>query len=551
MRFLLTLIFWGSLSALAAPAVTTADELAARVVVLANADDADSLRIAQHYAKRRGIPPENIIALPMPTGETISWREFVVAIWQPLQDELVRKGWIDAIAMKLTDAVGRRKYAISGHRMSYLVACRGVPLRINHDAGLNAPAPPFTEREIFRTNQGAVDSELSLLASGNYNINAFVRNPLYMNEQPASFEAAQVVKVARLDGPTKEDVIALIDRTLTGEKNGLLGRAYVDLRGPGLTGAYKAGDVWLESVLQQLGDMNFDCEADRNGGTFPAGARFDAPALYFGWYAANVNGPFLLPGCRLPAGAIALHIHSYSAHTLRSATDGWAGPLIARGASATFGAVFEPYLELMHRPHLLLRMLTKGATLGDAAYYSLQVLSWQNVLVGDPLYRPFAVSQQDQWARREELPGLLQPYAVLREMHRLQAEQKPAEAIALAQAEQKLRPSLVVAVALARLLGDEDDRAGAVAALSFVSVLKPHRSEEWSVLQQAAGLLVTHGQPARAVEVYRNLFGAALPPEIKAAWLREAIHAANAAKDMKQAVAWEGEVLKLAETGQK
>lgn len=541
MRLLLAYLFVTALSLVAAPGPVPTDDLAARVVIVANADDVGSLRIARHYAQRRGIPPENIIALPMSADETISWREFVVTIWQPLQDELVRKGWIDAIPMKLTDALGRRKYAISSHRMSYLVTCRGVPLRINHDPGLSAPALPYTEREQFRTNQGAVDSELSLLAAGNYNINAFVRNPLFLNDQPASFEGAQVVKVARLDGPTVDDVTALIDRTLTAEANGLLGRAYVDLLGP-----HKQGERWLESAAQQLEELNFDVEVNRNRGTFPLSARFDAPVLYFGWYTPDLNGPFLLPGFRLPPGAIALHIQSYSAHTLRSATAGWAGPLVARGASATFGAVFEPYLELMHQPHLLLRRLAKGATLGDAAYYSLQSLSWQNVLIGDPLYRPFAVGLPEQLARGDDLPGLLQPYAVLREMRRLQAGQHADEAIKLARREMKQRPSVVVALALARLLGDQDERTSAAAVLDFLPSVKPNRSDDWALLQQGAGLLAADGNPVGAVAVYRNLFKvSALPAELKTAWLRDAIQVANAAKDLKQAVGWESELLRL------
>ncbi len=551
MRFFLALFLCGTLHALAVGAAPAGDDLAARVVVLANSDDPDSLRIARHYAERRGVPEANIIALPMPLGETISWREFVMSIWQPLMDELVRRKWIDAIAMKAIDTVGRRKYAISGHRISYLVLCRGVPLRINHDPALAGPSLPFTEREQYRTNQGAVDSELSLLAMGNYNINALVRNPLFLNEQPdGSFEPAQVVKVSRLDGPAVDDVLAMIDRTLSAERNGLLGRGYVDLRGPGLSGGYKTGDVWLESVVQQLSDLNFDYDVDRNSGTIPAQVRFDAPVLYFGWYAGAMNGPFTLPGFRLPPGAIALHIHSYSAHTLRSTTAGWTGPLIARGASATFGAVFEPYLDLMHQPHLLLRQLAKGETLGDAAYYSLMCLSWQNIMVGDPLYRPFAVGLREQWARRDGLPGLLQPYVVLREMHRLQAELKIDAAVALARSEMRARPSLAVGVGLAKLLADGDDRAGAAEALGFVAKLKPRRSDEWGLLQQAAALLATCGQPVRAVEVYRNLFNVdALPDEVRTAWLREAIQAANAAKDMKQAVAWEREVTKLTAAG--
>jgi uncharacterized protein (TIGR03790 family) len=112
--------------------------------------------------------------------------------------------------------------------------------------------------------------------------------------------------------------------------------------------------------------------------------------LYFGWYAPDANGPFVPAEPRLARGAIAIHIHSLSARTLRRETDaGWAAPLVAKGAAATFGNVAEPYLQLTHRPDLLLQALAKGATLGDAAYEALPALGWMAVLVGDPLYRPF------------------------------------------------------------------------------------------------------------------------------------------------------------------
>ena len=37
-----------------------------RVVVIANADDAGSLEIAEHYMKARGVPADNLVALPFP-----------------------------------------------------------------------------------------------------------------------------------------------------------------------------------------------------------------------------------------------------------------------------------------------------------------------------------------------------------------------------------------------------------------------------------------------------------------------------------------------------
>src|SRR5580698_5259789 len=87
----------------ARPTLGVGSSPAAGVIILANSADPDSLRLAAHYAAARGVPVENLVALPMPPGETISWTEFVGAIWQPLQDELVRRGWIDAIRTPLVD----------------------------------------------------------------------------------------------------------------------------------------------------------------------------------------------------------------------------------------------------------------------------------------------------------------------------------------------------------------------------------------------------------------------------------------------------------------
>ena len=368
--------------------------------MVANSDFPDSVAIAQHYAKVRGVPQGNVIALRMPVAETITWREFVATVWQPLQDELVRRGWIDAIAMDLVDEVGRRKYAISGHRIAALVLCRGVPLKINHDQALFSELKPYTDHVEFRTNAGAVDSELSLLAQMDTPINACdSQSPVQPHPAPTDDDLSHVVKVSRLDGPRAADALGLVDLAVEAERTGLLGRGYVDIAGP-----HEAGDRWLAAVAAQIAELGFDLSVGRGPQTMPENARIDAPALYFGWYAPDLNGPFTLPGFRFPPGAVALHIHSFSAGTLRSATEGWSGPLVAHGATATVGNVFEPYLEFTHRPDLLLRALARGENLVDAPYYSLPVLSWQSIVIGDPLYRPFAVPLSGQTGKLSALP---------------------------------------------------------------------------------------------------------------------------------------------------
>jgi uncharacterized protein (TIGR03790 family) len=513
-----------------------ADDLAARVIVLANSADSDSVRLAHYYAEKRGVPANNILDFAMPIGETITWPEFVSQIWQPLQDELVSQHWIDAISSSLHDEVGRKKYAINGHRLAYLVLCRGVPLRISHDPALQPAPGPNGLPEAFRTNQAAVDSELALLAENRPPITGYIVNPLFHEDQPTAMSLGRVIKVARLDGPTYEDARGLVDRALLAERDGLRGRAYVDIGG-----IHEEGDRWLESTAVEIGQLGFDLEIDRERRSFGETTRSDAAALYFGWYEPNLNGPFALPGWRFAPGAVALHIHSYSAQTLRSASVGWTGPMVAHGVTATVGNVFEPYLQLTHRPDLLLLALARGDTFGDAAAYACPALSWQTIAVGDPLYRPFTVPLERQLQNRD---SALADYAVLRQAHRWEKEDRAADALALLRREQVKTHALSISLALAERLEAGGEREAAAEILTTVKWPPTLRADEWALAEKVAAHMVTNGNPAVATGIYRRLFAEPLPANVRSSWLAKASKAATAAGDSVQAAAWQAETEK-------
>jgi tetratricopeptide (TPR) repeat protein len=89
-------------------------------------------------------------------------------------------------------------------------------------------------------------------------------------------------------------------------------------------------------------------------------------------------------------GAFAYHLHSFSASTLHSKSENWAGPLLAKGVTCTLGSVYEPYLPgTPNVAFFIARLTTSGFTFGESAYAAQPVLSWQTTVVGDPLYRPF------------------------------------------------------------------------------------------------------------------------------------------------------------------
>jgi hypothetical protein len=328
---------------------------------------------------------------------------------------------------------------------------------------------------------------------------------------------------------------------MAAERTGLLGRAYIDI-----ANRDNVGDPWLEDAARQVQAMGFDTSIDREPGTMPATVRIDAPVLYFGWYSGAADGPFLLPGFRFAPGAIAVHIHSFSAATLRLSNGGWTGPFVARGVTATVGNVNEPYLQFTHPPHLLLRALARGATLVDAAYFALPALSWQAILIGDPLYRPFAVPLEKQLEKLTELPAGLAAYAILRRMRLLDTAGRHAEATALGMSAQREVPGLAVGVALGRRSLDAGEKDAAGNALGFAPLLTTFEVNEWALAAEAAQLLETAGRPGRATEVWRKLFAApALPSALRLAWLPSALKCAGAARDEVQLRVWQAELAGL------
>ena len=120
-------------------------------------------------------------------------------------------------------------------------------------------------------------------------------------------------------------------------------------------------------------------------------------AIYYGWYTETVTGPFQRPNFHFARGAVAVHIHSFSGGTVRNPQYNWVAPLLAAGAAATMGNVYEPYLTLTPHLDIFHDRLAAGFTFGEAAYMCQRVLSWMTTCVGDPLYRPFAgVESGDQ-----------------------------------------------------------------------------------------------------------------------------------------------------------
>jgi tetratricopeptide (TPR) repeat protein len=212
--------------------------------------------------------------------------------------------------------------------------------------------------------------------------------------------------VSRLDGPTPEIANGLVDKALIAETNGLWGRAYFDIRNLPADNAYYMGDLWLRLGAEVCRNLGFDVVLDTNAETFPESFPMSHIAIYAGWYDGEVSGPFKLPKVEFMPGAFAYHLHSFSAETLRSTSDRWCGPLLAKGATCTMGCVYEPYLQFTPNIGLFLQALGNGYTFGEAAWMAQPALSWQITVIGDPLYQPYNKSPAEMHAvlAREHSP---------------------------------------------------------------------------------------------------------------------------------------------------
>ena len=503
-----------------------------RVVILANSNDLDSLKIAKYYAQQRSIPEANIISLAMPITETIKLQQYIDMIHRPLFEALVAGDWIQAVRSGQLDSYGRDVLLAAVHQISYLVTVRGVPLRISNDIDLIEPESSKIPSQ-FRVNCGSVDGELALLAiAERLSMTGFIANPYFEKMMPTSRDLSFGIRVSRLDGPTLKSVCNLIDSSIEAEKNGLRGRAYFDTGGP-----HELGDRWIDTARKYVIEEYYDTDIEDTKRKIDARDRLDAPAIYMGWYSTSAYGPWLNFNRNVPAGSIGFHLHSFSASTVRSLKKRWLGPLIELGYCATFGNVYEPYLQFTHRPDLFMEMLLKGSSFGEAIAYCTPRWSWMAVAIGDPLYRPFSVNLDKQL---DLIDGTKRSaYVVLRELLRLEKEASQEVALNFAKEQFVKKPSLVLSYSLAQLYQKCGESENALEVLKLIRFLSVFSIDERVLAQKIADLLHQLGDSDLAYTVYLKLINSHDNPKpLKVQLLESGVLLARSIGNLKQAEQW-------------
>jgi uncharacterized protein (TIGR03790 family) len=335
-----------------------------QVLLVVNRTDPVSRQVGDYYRPRRAIPAQNVCFLDASSEEEITWYEYQQQIEKP-------------IAACLEKVAGQE-------RILYIVLTMGLPLKV--DGGGSG----------FGAEHASVDSELTLLYAKlhgqNVNRAGGVPNPFFTKrDEPFRHPRFPIYLVARLAAYDLNEVKGMIDRSLMARNRG---KFVIDL-----SSGNEGGDRWLSSAAAQL-------PADRVVIDRTAQVLYDQHEVigYASWGSNDSHRQRRQLGFHWLPGAVATEFVSTNARTLKRPPDNWSfgawqekqhvfggssqslsADYILEGATAATGNTYEPYLGGCPRPEYLLPAYFHGRNLAESYYLSIPMLSWQGVLLGDPL----------------------------------------------------------------------------------------------------------------------------------------------------------------------
>ena len=451
---------------------------AANVLVVANAELPASVQIAEYYVRKRAIPPDQLLQIRTPVADEIA---------RPLFDRDIQS----PIATWLT-------VHHAHDRILYIVLTKGVPLRIAGTGDRNG-------------TMASVDSELTLLyrrLSGHpVAFPGTTRNPYFLSadnvsDAPRFTHATQdIFLVTRLDGYTTADVMALIDRGTAPVKDG---RVLLDER----AGSSTPANAWLSEAADRLKAQGF---ADRVS-LETTGAVLQHEQNVLGYYSWGSNDPAITErqlDLHFVPGAIAATFVSTDARTFAEPPPTWkigrwgaketyfsgspqslTGDLIRAGVTGASGHVSEPFLDAAARPQILFPAYLAGFNLAEAFYLALPYLSWQTVVIGDPLCSPFSRPP----AADSDVNPPIDPATEL--PSQFSARRLAAPVLAAA------KPGAAQHVVLADSRIARGDLAGARTALEAAVAADENLPDAWTAL---AALYERMNEPDKAIPIYEKL----------------------------------------------
>jgi uncharacterized protein (TIGR03790 family) len=339
----------------------------ANVLIVVNDNSSLSREIGEYYARHRKIPAANVCRIRTSQKESIA-----------------RGDYNREIAAPIANCLRQNKLAES---VLYIVTTAGVPLRVSGTTG-----------DATTTDNASVDSELTLLYADMHSgrmhaLPGSLPSPFF-GRRDAKFLHPQfpMYLVTRLAAYDFDGVKGMIDRSLIAQNRG---KFVIDLRATG----DPEGDIWLRNAAGQL-------PKERTVFDESTKVIYDQTDVigYAGWGSNDPNRHKRFLGFHWLPGAIMTEFVSTNARTFARPPDNWnisdwkseklwfvgspqtmTADYILEGVTGASGHTDEPYLAMTPRPEILLPAYYSGRNLAESYYLAIRALSWQNVVIGDPL----------------------------------------------------------------------------------------------------------------------------------------------------------------------
>lgn len=323
----------------------------ANVLVIINDNSPDSKEIGIYYAKKRGIPTKNICHIKCPATEELNDKDYRPLIEKPVKAYLAKTGLNKTV--------------------DYLVLTKGIPIKL-------------------RNSGMSVDSMLMCMDLGFSfeGLKQGIPNPYFKKREHFSHKKYGFYLATRLDGHTKKDAKALVDRALAAKaargvfifdmcpaKNGGSYRIYND-------DMRKTHDFLIHNGYISYFDNTAEFIGGRKKimGYFSWGS--NDPAYDFKKYRSNQ----FLPGA-IGETAVSTSARSFGYY---KAGQSMIADLIAAGITGIKGYVSEPYLSAIAMPSILFERYISGFNLAESFYMASRFIFWKDIVVGDPLTAPYA-----------------------------------------------------------------------------------------------------------------------------------------------------------------
>lgn len=220
----------------------------------------------------------------------------------------------------------------------------------------------------------------------------------------------QMVYVARLDGPDLKTITRMVEDAIEIEKTGFEGPVFGDAQGLDSVTGYGIGDASIRGAIDRFSGAGFVSKLDMKHESWKqpkdgVGDQAAGASFYLGWYdLLNFQDVFGQQG--LARGSIAWHIASQEAQDIwNPGGHGWCIHLMMRGAAVTIGPVAEPYVTAFPHGDVFTEVLLNGESVAESYWLALPQVSWQMVLLGDPLYRPFGLKPKPSLVARAYVAG--------------------------------------------------------------------------------------------------------------------------------------------------